>query len=297
VRPFFWSVRRELWEHPSIYLVPAIVGIVVVTGVLIMALRGPIGGMGPVELRAGGDVIRLSGRPAMGSVMLVQLLVAAAAIALVGALTGLFYCLAALSGERRDRSILFWKSLPVSNLTTVASKVVLPMVILPAVVFMAAVATHLADLAILAGNLLGRGQTLDVLAELPLPRLWLLLAWALFTAWLWWAPVFGWALLVSAWARRLTLLWAVLPPIGLAVFERVAFDTQHVESILRNRLVAFPRVAFKGPSGFQHSYPNMILSDPDPAGFFANPGLWIGLAVAALCFAGAVWLRRRAEPV
>ena len=50
-------------------------------------------------------------------------------------IVGIFYCLDALHGERRDRSILFWKSLPVSDLTTVLSKVFVPLVILPVLTF------------------------------------------------------------------------------------------------------------------------------------------------------------------
>jgi ABC-2 type transport system permease protein len=298
VRPFFWSVRRELWEHRSIYAAPAIVGAVVVAGVLIAALRSPPLRTGGVSLRSGAAYLHYQGPPAVGAALLLPLLVAAAAIILVGALTGIFYCLSALNGERRDRSILFWKSLPVSNVTAVASKVFAPMAILPLCVFAAVVVTHLAILGILAASLAVHGQGFAALAYLPLLRMWSLLAWLLVASSLWWAPVYGWALLASAWAKRMTLLWAMLPPIGLAVFERVAFDTRHVEGIIHNRLNGSLTVAFKAPSELLRPAPSdLILPDPNPVGFFTSPGLWIGLAFAALCFAGAVWLRRRAEPV
>ena len=55
----------------------------------------------------------------------------------------MFYCLDALYGERRDRSILFWKSLPVSDLTTVLSKASIPIVVLPLLTFAVTVATQL----------------------------------------------------------------------------------------------------------------------------------------------------------
>ena len=81
VRPFFWSVRRELWENRAIYIAPAVVGAVVVAAVLLAVFsRGSIVvyRSGPAVIRAGGDVIKLSGRPAMGSVMLAPFLVPAA---------------------------------------------------------------------------------------------------------------------------------------------------------------------------------------------------------------------------
>ena len=58
-------------------------------------------------------------------------------------LVGVFYCLDALHGERRDRSILFWKSLPVSDLTTVLAKASVPCRVLPPRAFALALATQL----------------------------------------------------------------------------------------------------------------------------------------------------------
>jgi ABC-2 type transport system permease protein len=295
VRPFFWSVRRELWENRSILVAPAIVGAVVVAAVVLAALsRGSI-----TVYRSGPGVVPSAVAAHERAAFLAPLfLVPAGAVALGGALTGIFYCLGALNGERRDRSILFWKSLPVSDVTTVASKAFLPMVVLPVSVFAAGVVTQLAVLAITAASRASHGASLDVLADLPLPRLWLLLAWGLIASSLWWAPIYGWALLASTWAKRMTLLWAVLPPLGLIVFERVAFDSWHVAQIIRDRLRGSLFVAFNGPLEVRPQGPHdIILPNPDLVGFFTNSGLWIGLAFAALCFAGAVWLRRRAEPV
>ena len=299
VRPFFWSVRRELWEHRSIYIVPAAVSAVVIAGVLLAALRGSQMGWGtPLFTRTGPGAGEYLLAQAVVSGTLFPLLNGTAAITFGGLLTGFFYCLGALNGERRDRSILFWKSLPVSNATTVASKVFVAMAILPVCVFAAIVVTHLAVLAILAAPLVAHGQSLDLLTDLPLLRGWLLLAWAAFASSLWWAPIYGWALLVSAWAKRLTLLWAVLPPIGLAVFERVAFGDQHVERIIGHRLSGGLELSFEFPVRVHPpTVGHVYLPDVDPVGFLTSPGLWLGLAFAALCFAGAIWLRRRAEPV
>src|SRR6201997_3043916 len=68
---------------------------------------------------------------------------AGAMIILTGVIVAVFYCLEALHSERRDRSILFWKSLPVSDLTVVLSKASIPLVVLPLLAFAIVVATVL----------------------------------------------------------------------------------------------------------------------------------------------------------
>jgi ABC-2 type transport system permease protein len=299
VRQFFWSVRRELWEHRSIWIVPAAVSAIVIASVLTATLRGSRMGWGTPLFtptgRGAGEYLYVQ---AAASPILFPLLNGTAAITFAGLLTGFFYCLGALNGERRDRSILFWKSLPVSNATTVASKAFVAMAILPVCVFAAIVITHLAVLAILAAGLAAHGQGLDGLRDLPLLRGWLLLAWTAFASSLWWAPLYGWALLVSAWAKRLTLVWAVLPPVGLAVFERVAIGAQEVAKILYLRLDGGIELGFEFPVRVHPpTVGGVRLPDVDFARFLTSSGLWLGLAFAALCFAGAVWLRRRAEPV
>src|SRR5437867_8784109 len=72
-------------------------------------------------------------------------------------IVGVFYCLDSLHGERRDRSILFWKSLPVSDLTTLLSKVTIPLAVLPLVTFAIVVVTQFIMLLISTAALLSSG--------------------------------------------------------------------------------------------------------------------------------------------
>src|SRR4029077_20027961 len=74
-------------------------------------------------------------------------------------IVGVFYCLDALHGERRDRSILFWKSLPVSDLTTVLSKAIVPLVILPVICFAITVCVQLIMLLMTSANLIFHGMS------------------------------------------------------------------------------------------------------------------------------------------
>ena len=280
-RPFLWSVRRELWENRSIYLAPLIAAAVVLFGVVLG------------HITSHQIVFQPHSAHPRQIPPIVAYLIAAFAIIVTSCIVGVFYCLAALNAERRDRSVLFWKSLPVSDLTTVLSKAVLPALILPAVTFVAIIATHLLMLVMDAAAAGLRGQSIaDLMGQLPLAQVWLDLAWALVMLAFWWAPVWGWLLLVSAWSKRMTFLWGVAPPLAICVVERIAFGTDYAWKLLHNRLVSGMGVGFT-----EEPRNHLEMPWPDPLPFFASPGLWAGLVVAAAFLAGAVWLRRRREPI
>src|SRR4029450_11868290 len=131
-RPFYWSVRRELWENRSIYIAPILVAIVVLFGFLVSTVGLP-------ERRR--EVLLLDSAKTRAAIE-VPYNMAAIMLILTAFVFGVFYCLDALYGERRDRSILFWKSLPVSDRTTLLSKVTIPLVVLPLVTFAIIVATQ-----------------------------------------------------------------------------------------------------------------------------------------------------------
>src|SRR5438270_1602139 len=131
-RPFYWSVLREVWENQSIYLAPAIVAVVALIGFLFSTAGLP-------ERRAA--VLLLGAEKARAGIEAPYDVVAMMLI-FTAFIVGLFYCLDALHGERRDRSILFWKSLPVSDLTSVLSKATIPLVVLPLITFVITVVTQ-----------------------------------------------------------------------------------------------------------------------------------------------------------
>jgi len=284
-RPFYWSVRRELWENRSIYIAPAVVAGVVLFGFVVGAGRLP-GRMRHLEAFDLAKQAHLAALP---------FALSAFAILATGFLVGVFYCLGALHGERRDRSILFWKSLPVSDLTTVLAKASIPMLVMPIVVFAVVVATHLVMLLLGGAVLAANGVGADVLwGHWPFFHMSVMLLYTLFVLALWHAPIWAWLLLVSAWAKRVTFLWAVAPPFALCVFEKIAFDTSYVGQSLKDRFAGGIAAGFTDAPGRHVVFD---LMQPDPLGFVLNPGLWGGLAVAAGFLAGAVWLRRNREPI
>jgi ABC-2 type transport system permease protein len=110
---------------------------------------------------------------------------------------------------------------------------------------------------------------------------------------LWYAPIYCWLLLVSAWARRAAFLWAALPLLAIGVVEKIAFNTSHFAALLAYRMSG-------GPEGAAYTADSMAM-DPltqiSPGQFLISPGLWIGLAVAAAFLAAAVRLRHYRGPI
>ena len=288
-RPFYWSVRRELWEHRALYVAPVAVAGLVLFGFLVSLIDLPRRAQHLSELD-----------PARQAAALAEPYhFAAAAIMFTALIVGLFYCLGALHNERRDRSILFWKSLPVSDLVTVLSKASIPLVVMPLITFIVVVALQVAMLLLnTVGRVASGISAAPLWTQVPLVQMELLLAYGMIVVALWYAPVYGWLLLVSGWARRAPFLWAVLPPLALCLVEKIAFDTHYFGSILVHRLGGFSD-AF-GDGAFSRRAGAGGMSDPlshvDAVVFLSMPGLWAGLAVAAGFIAAAVWQRRYRDP-
>jgi ABC-2 type transport system permease protein len=285
-RPMYWSVRRELWENRSIYIAPLAAAVVYLLGYSISLFWIP---------RAMQDMGVTDSTP-----LIVELAMPYAhAGMLLGAtafLVGIFYSLDALHSERRERSILFWKSLPVSDLTTVLSKACIPLVVLPLLVFAIAVTLQFIMRMVSAAVLLVTGAST---AGPPLFEMQLVLLYGLIVLVLWHAPLYMWFLLISGWARRATFLWAVLPPLAIAALEYIAFHTSYFGSMLHGRLLGFDEIAFhlKDKNGIPIDPHFIPLAQLAPGRFLSSPSLWLGLAFAAICLAMAVRLRRYQGPL
>jgi len=224
---------------------------------------------------------------------------AAMLLMLTTSLVGIFYSLDALHGERRDRSILFWKSLPVSDLTTVLSKASIPLVVLPLLAFAVTVALQLIILLLSGAALLVNRAGAATPWAPPLFEMQLVSLYGMIVLVLWHAPIYCWFLLVSGWARRATLVWAVLPPMAIAVVEFIAFHTSNFGSLLHDRLFGFTGAAFDltDKNGVPIDAHFIPLTQLAPGRFLSNPSLWLGLVFAALCFVAAVRLRRYQGPI
>jgi ABC-2 type transport system permease protein len=287
----YWSVRRELWENRSIYIAPLAVAALALSGFVFTLIHPPKSkDMGLAAINPSFDPTGLA-MPYSHAAML---------LLLTAFIVVFFYCLDALYGERRDRSILFWKSLPVSDLTSVLAKASIPLAVLPVVVFAITVVLQLTMLLLSAAALLMSGGSVATWwRQLPLFQLQAVLLYTLAVIALWYAPIYAWLLLISAWARRTTFLWAVLPPMAIALVELIAFHTAHFGLLLRERFFGFaPKAfAFRKPDGSLIDPHFIPITQITPGRFLGSPGLWVGLLFAAVFLAAAVRLRRYREPI
>ncbi|HUF17205.1 MAG TPA: ABC transporter permease [Thermoanaerobaculia bacterium] len=285
-RPLYWSVQRELWENRSIYIAPLAVTAFVLLGSLISVVRM----RGKIESHPAQDPAELL------AMALRPFSMAPAPIMLASFIVGLFYCLDALYGERRDRSILFWKSLPVSDLTTGFSKIFVPLVVLPLIAFVLSVITQIIMLAVSVPVLLNSAVSPCALwTELRFFQGLLIMVYGLTVHALWFAPIYTGLLLISAWARRAPFLWAVLPLFALAAVERIALSSSWFSSMLRYRVLGAMKTAFTFEPGSEGDVNR--LSQLTPVEFLSSAGLWVGLAFAAVFLAAAIRLRRHREPI
>jgi ABC-2 type transport system permease protein len=285
-KPFAFSVLRELWENKSIYVVPMIVAVVELIAFMFSTKgladrRRAVLLLDAAHQRAGIEV---------------PYDVAAMMMIFIVFIIGLFYCLDALYGERRDRSLFFWKSLPVADVTTVLSKLTVPLAILPVVAFVIIVVTQLIMLLMTTIVLVAHGMSPGTTwTAVPFFQNWLVLLYGLIAIALWHAPIYGWALLISGWVRRATFLWAVLPPFAIAIFEKITFNTSYVSDLLKERVFGFAPNAFDFAGRRSPAVESLI--QLTPGRYLSTPGLWIGLIFAAGFVIAAIRLRRYRGPL
>ncbi len=280
----YWVlVRREYWEHRALWAAPLIVAALILVGSLF--------GTASFSLPDSVDTDRKRGLFGLISWGLTVPFYITMAIVL------LFYLLDSLYAERRDRSILFWKSLPVSDTATVVSKFLVATLIAPLAAWSLGALTSLLSLGILGLRSLGASSNNSVL--LWDTGLWLhvqgLILLSVLVAALWYAPIAAYLMVVSAWAKRSVFVWASLPPVLLIVTERYAFGTEHVQTFLRDRIVGFAQLLTGDASGEAgRSIPSVgrLFESFDAVHFLNNPGLWVGVLLAVALLALAVRLRR-----
>jgi ABC-2 type transport system permease protein len=283
-RQFYWSVRRELWESRSLYIAP----------LAFMAL-----GLMAFSV----SLVQLPGKlrdPQLTPTQVHQLITEPfnnAALLLMAStfVVAIFYCLDALTSERRDRSILFWKSLPVSDSMTVIAKFSVPMIVVQLCGLALTVVMHVIMLMFASVLMLANGLSVAALWDAVAPiTTWLMLLYHYAgTHALWYAPIYAWLLLISAWARRVAFLWAVLPLVAIYLIERLAFKTTRFLGFLEYRFAGAP----DADAFMRTDLTVNPLAHLHPGEFVASPGLSMGLLVAAIFLALAVRLRRYRTPI
>ncbi|TFW23147.1 hypothetical protein E4L96_07015 [Massilia arenosa] len=311
-----WLLRREYWEHRGMYLwAPVAVALSVLVLIAGASYRMVSEKIGHAQINGVEFTASVNGLPPGMKTKMAQALSAgymgtAAPLMFMLALIVFFYCLGALYDERRDRSILFWKSLPVSDGETVLSKVASALVVLPLVYIGISFALSFATLFILAGVGAAKGVNvfpllltspsfylapLQVIAMLPVYIVWAL-------------PTIGWLMLVSSWARSKVFLWAVGVPIMVTIvlkflnrFYGLDMDVDwFVDNvILRSLSSTVPGIWF----AFEKVDPFLLMDSEthivslshvayESYAVLARPSAWVGALVGASMIYGAIRLRR-----
>lgn len=306
-----WLIKRELWEHKGALiwapiLMAAMMVLIAIISRMVAFVRGEalmIGGIAPRLNPKGTEHFDALADYAFRAPLMT--------VAVVLALSLIFYCIGTLFDDRRDRSVLFWKSLPISDRLTVLSKVIVAVLIAPSIALIAALTSAffvgLITCTVLAtqgvnifGDVLRDPRALStplaLLAMLPVHAVWSL-------------PTVAWLMMVSAWARSKPLLWAFGGPILLAVLysyarlsEPSSRSTWIWDGIVIRLLggvmpglwrdyAATPANASKGVAS--------KLTDSDALSrawsLFAQPDMWFGALAGVVMLGVAVWLRRRNE--
>ncbi len=282
-----WLIRREFWENRAIWMIPAVIGAIMT----LAALFGRI------------DLMSMPSQMPSRAVGEAFLVAVGATFFAIMSIYSTWYLLDCLYADRKDRSVLFWKSMPISDTTTVLAKLVTALLVIPVVYFAAAdLATLLMAfiISVRASSSIG-GSVWHFDLWLQMQVLWIYL---IMTAAIWYLPVAGYLLVVSAWAKRAVMLWSILPPLALILAERWFFATHVIFNELANRLLSLPRVAFHtdlgdkfwGPSVVDNGVirtPASLWSLLDAYGFFSSPETWAGAGVGITLIVCAVQLRTR----
>jgi ABC-2 type transport system permease protein len=281
MKTYSWLIRREFWEFRATWIIPAAIGVVLIIATL----------FGRIDMSAFNSQLATMN---LGTFYLVALAVLFYAVMLI---YSSWYLMDSLYNDRRDRSVLFWKSLPVSDTQTVLSKLAMGLLIIPLVFMVGADLTSLIMafvLSIRAHAALG-GALWHPGTWFQVQVLWL---YVIATTAIWYLPVAGWLMIVSAWAKRAVLLWTVLPLFVMYLIEKFFLNTHIVQSLIGQRLAGFAAVAYHG----NEQWVSENLSDTstravsvwrfiNPTGFFSSLEVWIGLAVGIAMIVAAIQLR------
>lgn len=318
MQAFTWLLKREYWENRGGFWLAPVVTAAIFLGLNALGLitaevfKGRING----SIQIGVPLDKLTEQigerelEMLGHGLNMSLASYSSIIQIVLFFVLFFYLLGALYDERKDRSILFWKSLPISDTSTVLSKVASALLVAPVLAFGITIISHIAFLSMLSLYSMAYGINpltyiwgpasptllwLDQLITIPVQMLWAL-------------PAVGWLLLCSCWARSKPFLWAVLIPVALGVFNAFfsLWGLFHVPNswywvnVAGRALLSLSPVSWLGQMNFQERILRLeseqdlsaIYDITDHAQILGSIETWIGAVIGAALIGGAIYLRR-----
>lgn len=300
MKSFTGLLKRELQEHPALYVGPLGVNLFVAVSALLLVARA----IGSAEnLRNIVGVINLAdeqarefGRSALIASPMWLVIVVTIAI-------GYFYFIDCLYAERKERTILFFKSFPITDTETVLSKLCCGIIVLPALSLASFAVTQIFVLIVVSIALAAAGGSpAELWSAGTILSNWLFTFYVLVSCALWYAPFIAFLVLVSAWAKRAVFLWSVMPFFVIQA-EYLLPGRNFVAPLIFGHMSGYPAAAFTsgiaiagaGPDALAGLFeggtlrPLMLI---DVGGFLTEPALWVGGIVAAAFVTAAIYLRR-----
>jgi ABC-2 type transport system permease protein len=293
------QIQREFWEHRGLWIVPLAIAAVMLLAAAVF---------GHIQFDFSNAATHYDG-PIPPPLVELVVLGWAVPFYLAAAIQAAAYLIDCLYSERRDRSILFWRSMPVTDARTVLVKLLVGLVLVPVGAFVLAATTSLLGSAILVL------RNHDVVINgTGVVALWNTLSWlrmqgimfyGLIAAMLWYAPFAAYLMLASVWARRSPYAWALLPPVLLMILEHMIFGSNYIGRIVDGGFSELLHLAYRvdehgglgvgdtleapNATGGDISFTMQLLS---PLHLLASPRLWWGLLAAAAMSVLTMRLRR-----
>ena len=316
-----WLVRREFWEHKGMFfwapivVAAAIALLVAISSYKIVSTNWEHARLDGGSVTAQHAAAKINALPVetkaeIANAMSAGYLGVAVPLMIMMSVVLFFYLMGAMYDERRDRSILFWKSLPVSDQSTVLSKIAAALVAVPLIYIACSVALAVFVLLVLGTVTAFKGVNMFPLllsnVDLylaPLQLIGLLPVYAL-----WALPTVGWLLMVSAWAKSKVFLWAVGVPLIAVIAVKYLEHAYGIslnsdwfirEVILRGMVSLVPGVwmAFEQIGPEQLIKPGMQTFGSTAVftaswSILAKPSIWVGAVVGSAMIFASMRLRR-----
>ena len=292
-------IRREIWEHRSIYITPMVIAIIVTLGVFAMLIfaSGFAAELDAVIFGA----INIAGETERKAALTLYFLGTSWLFLVALAILTVFYCLDSLYAERKDKSILFWRSMPVTDAETVISKLIIALLVIPVAAIIGIIVTHLVNLVVTSVwvSMKGGDASLLIWGSVSLLDNWLAAVIVILATGIWMSPFIGWFLFVSAYTKRSPLLMAFMPLFLLALLEKIILRTHIFAQYVLGRGDEIPLIRTENVERFFDEEQwriaegaTSLLVHLDIVQFLTSPATWAGIIVCGLLSTAAIYVRR-----
>ena len=292
-------IKREIWEHRSIYVTP--IAIAVVVSLISLAGMVTVSAFDKEVNIALFGATNIAGDAERQAALTVFFLGTSWVFLFALAILTTFYSLDSLYAERKDKSILFWRSLPITDAETVISKLLTAVFVLPLFTVAAIIATHLVNLVITTGWVIVKGGNAAhlVWGSVTLFDNWAAALIVTVASAIWMSPFIGWFLFVSAFTKRSPLLMAFMPLIIVPIIEWIFFRSKIFASAVFGRGEVIP--LFR-EMDIEHFFDEermqvneelvSLLAHIDVGKFLLSPSVWVGVVVCGILVTAAIYVRR-----